>query len=77
MLIIAGISVLVPALFTFSGEGKSMREFRDDAVKQNLFTLRHMIEEYTLDRHKRPQSLEELVTTGYLKRVPADPVTRR
>jgi len=34
-------------------------------------------EEYTLEQHKRPQSLEELVTSGYLKQVPADPMTRR
>ncbi len=50
---------------------------REASLRQNLFTLRQVVEEYTVDQHKRPQSLAELVTAGYLKEVPADPMAGR
>jgi general secretion pathway protein G len=40
-----------------------------------LFTLRTLISQYTLDKQKAPQSLEDLVQAGYLKQVPPDPIT--
>jgi general secretion pathway protein G len=36
-----------------------------------------LISQYTRDLHKRPQSIDDLVTAGYLKRVPKDPLTGR
>jgi general secretion pathway protein G len=47
------------------------------SLRQNLFTLRYVVAEYTVHQHKRPQSLAELVAAGYLKEVPADPLTGR
>ena len=44
-------------------------------LKNNLFTLRTVIDEYTFDKQKAPQSLQDLVTEGYLRQVPADPIT--
>jgi general secretion pathway protein G len=37
--------------------------------------LRQEISQYTLDMKKAPQSLNELVSAGYLKTIPVDPVT--
>jgi len=71
------VALLVAAWLMRGNEGYSIQRAREAALKQNVFTLRHVIEEYTLDQRKRPQSLEELVTSGYLKQVPADPMTRR
>jgi general secretion pathway protein G len=40
-----------------------------------LFTLRTVIDEYTFDKQKAPQALQDLVTEGYLRGVPLDPIT--
>ena len=39
--------------------------------------LRSVISQYTLDKQKAPQSLDDLVTAGYLKKLPVDPMTGR
>ena len=41
----------------------------------NLFAMRNAIEEYTYDKQKAPQSLQDMVTDGYLREVPRDPIT--
>ncbi len=48
---------------------------RESVLRQNLFTLRTLISQYTLDKQKAPQSLEDLVSAGYLKQIPNDPIT--
>ena len=50
---------------------------RESVLKNNLFTLRTVIDEYTYDKQKAPQSLEDLVTEGYLRTVPIDPISGR
>ena len=54
---------------------KSLVRAKESVLKQNLFTLRTMIDEYTYDKQKAPQSLQELVSEGYLRQVPVDPMT--
>ena len=48
---------------------------REAVLRQNLFTLRTLISQYTLDKQKAPQSLEDLVSAQYLKQIPVDPMT--
>jgi general secretion pathway protein G len=48
---------------------------REAVLRQNLFTLRTLISQYTLDKQKAPQSLEDLVSAGYLKQIPVDPMS--
>ncbi len=48
---------------------------KEAVLRDNLFTLRQLIDEYTLDKQKAPQSLEDLVTAGYIREVPRDPFT--
>jgi len=54
---------------------KAMIRAKESVLKNNLFTLRQVIDEYTYDKQKAPQSLDDLVSTGYLKEVPIDPIT--
>jgi general secretion pathway protein G len=65
------ISVALPAY------QQSILRARESVLKQNLFTLRSVISQYTLDKQKAPQSLDDLVTAGYLKQIPVDPTTGR
>jgi general secretion pathway protein G len=46
-------------------------------LRQNLFTLRSVISQYTLDKQKAPQSLDDVVQAGYIKQVPSDPMTTK
>ena len=52
----------------------SIRRARESVLRQDLYDMRKLISEYTLDKQKAPQSLDDLVQAGYLK-VPSDPVT--
>ena len=48
---------------------------RESVLKDDLFTMRQVIDQYTLDKQKAPQSLDDLVSSGYLKIIPKDPMT--
>jgi len=63
------VSVALPAY------NQSVLRARESVLKQNLFTIRSVISQYTLDKQKAPQSLDDLVTAGYLKQLPMDPTT--
>jgi general secretion pathway protein G len=48
---------------------------RESVLRQNLFTLRNVISQYTLDKQKAPQSLDDIKQAGYLREIPTDPMT--
>jgi general secretion pathway protein G len=52
-----------------------IRKAREAVQKQNLDTINRVIEAYRLDKHASPQSLEDLVSAGYLAKLPLDPMT--
>lgn len=54
---------------------KSIIRAKESVLHNNLFTLRQMIDEYTVDKQHAPQSLDDLVSDGYLRQVPVDPMT--
>jgi general secretion pathway protein G len=54
---------------------QSIVKSRESVLRQDLFTLRSLISQYTLDKQKAPQSLDDLVQAGYIKIVPKDPMT--
>lgn len=57
----------------------SVRRARESVLRQNLYDMRKLISEYTLDKQKAPQSLEDLTQgeTPYLKKIPNDPMTNQ
>jgi general secretion pathway protein G len=48
---------------------------REAALRNDLFTLRSMIDRFTLDNRRPPASLQELVDKGYMGSLPRDPFT--
>ena len=46
-------------------------------LRANLRAMRDVLDQYNVDLHRRPQSLQELVTAGYLRQIPTDPMTGR
>src|SRR5580704_14573420 len=54
---------------------QSLVRAREAVLRNDLFELRKLISQYTLDKQKAPQSLDDLVQGGYIKNVPKDPMT--
>ena len=73
MVVMAVISVLLAIALPIYQ--KSIIRARESVLRNNLFTLRTMIAEYTVDKQQAPQSLQDLVSEGYLRQVPQDPMT--
>ena len=63
------ISIAIP-IYT-----QSITRAREAVLRQNLFTIRSVIDQYSMDKQKAPQSLQDLVGEGYLRAVPLDPIT--
>ena len=73
IIVMAIISVLVSIAVPMYQ--KSLLRTKESLLKNNLFTLRTVIDEYTFDKKKAPQTLEDLVSDGYLRGIPIDPIT--
>ena len=54
---------------------KSIVSARENVLRNNLDTLRRCIDHYSYDKEKAPQSLQDLVSDGYLRVIPFDPMT--
>ena len=54
---------------------KSLLRTKESMLHSHLFTLRTVIDEYTFDKKKAPTTLQDLVSEGYLRAVPIDPIT--
>jgi general secretion pathway protein G len=68
-IIVILMSVAIPRYQT------SILRARETVLRDDLYTLRSVIDQYTLDKQKAPQSLQDLVDAGYLKQIPKDPFT--
>jgi general secretion pathway protein G len=55
---------------------ESVTKAREASLKQTLFTVRDVLDQYRADHGKYPQAMAEVVSAGYLRQMPADPFTR-
>ncbi len=70
MLIIAILaSIAIPAYVS------SIKAAHEAVLKEDLHVMRDAIDAYTNDKNKAPQSLDDLVSAGYLRAIPKDPMT--
>ncbi|MFC5865281.1 type II secretion system protein [Acidicapsa dinghuensis] len=53
----------------------AMRSANESVLKEDLHVMRNAIDSYTMDKQKAPQSLQDLVDAGYLRKIPVDPMT--
>ena len=54
---------------------RSVTRAKEATLHHDLSVMRDAIEQYTLDKQQAPQSLDDLVSSGYLRAVPVDPIT--
>ena len=52
-----------------------LRHAKEAVLKEDLYSMRSSIDQYTQDKNKAPQQLDDLVTAGYLHAIPKDPFT--
>jgi general secretion pathway protein G len=74
MIVISIIMILMAVAVPMYNQ--SIVQARESVLRSNLSTLRSVISQYTLDKQKAPQSLDDLVQAGYLRQIPVDPMTR-
>jgi general secretion pathway protein G len=67
--------VLILVAIAIPNYTQSVKRARESVLRQDLFTMRSVISQYTLDKQKMPQSADDLVQAQYLKQVPTDPIT--
>ena len=75
MIVITMIMILMSVAVPIYNQ--SIVQARESVLRSNLATLRSVISQYTLDKQKAPQSLDDLVTAGYLRQIPIDPMTKQ
>ena len=73
MIVMAIIGIL--ATLAIPSYVSAMKHAREAVLKEDLHVMRAAIESYTMDKNKAPQSLDDLVQSGYLKTLPEDPMT--
>ncbi len=73
MIVISIILILVSIAVPIYSQ--SIIRAREAVLRDDLFTMRSVIDQFTLDKQRAPQSLQDLVEAGYLKDIPVDPFT--
>ena len=56
---------------------RSVRQARETVLKENLWQIRRSIDQYTADKGKLPQTLDDLVQGKYLREMPVDPIVEK
>ncbi len=51
-----------------------LRHAKEVVLQQDLWSMRRAIDFYTTDKEKPPASIQDLVTSGYLREIPKDPL---
>lgn len=67
--------VIILAAIVLPQYQKTIIATREAVLRQDLFDLRKLLDQYAADKQKLPQSLDDLVTGGYLRELPKDPIT--
>ena len=63
------ISIAAPRYFN------SLEKSKEAVLRQDLSTMRDAIDKYYGDNDKYPDSLDDLVSKKYLRKLPVDPIT--
>jgi general secretion pathway protein G len=73
MIVISVIIIL--AVIVLPQYQRTVLQARESVLKDDLFQMRKVIDQYAADKAQLPQSLDDLVSAGYLREIPVDPIT--
>ncbi len=74
LMIVISILVIL-AMIAMAQYNRSVLAAREATLREDLFTMRKMIDQYAADKGKLPQSLSDLQSAGYVHEIPIDPMT--
>jgi len=74
-LIVVTALIIVLSTVAMVSYQNSVTRAREAVLKEDLFRLRDAIDQYYADKNKWPQTLQDLVTDGYVREIPEDPMT--
>lgn len=74
LLVVVSIVVILASL-GMAQYRQSVVRAKEAVLKEDLFRMRDAIDQYYADKNKYPSSLEDLVSEGYLREIPVDPIT--
>ena len=74
LMIVISIIIILAAI-TLPQYQKTVMQTREAVLKDDLRKMRSLIDQYAADKGRLPQSLDELVSSGYMREVPIDPFT--
>ncbi len=74
LIVIALISIL--ATMGVVQYRNSVQSAKEATLRTDLFRMRDAIDQYYADKAKYPASLDALVSDGYMRQIPRDPITQ-
>jgi general secretion pathway protein G len=69
--------IIILASIVLAQYQKTILHARETVLREDLRQMRVSIDQYGADKGKLPQSLDDLVSAGYLREIPEDPITRK
>lgn len=69
--------VIILAAVALPQYNKTIMHARETVLREDLFQMRKSIDQYAADKGKLPQSLDDLVSAGYIREIPTDPITEQ
>jgi general secretion pathway protein G len=75
LLVVMSVIVILASLSMVQYRN-SVRRAEEAALKENLFRMRDAMDQFYADKNKWPNDLSELVSEGYIREVPVDPITK-
>jgi general secretion pathway protein G len=69
--------IVILAIVALPQYSKAVLHAKETVLKDNLHSMRKMIDQYAADKGKLPQSENDLVAEGYLRDIPTDPITEQ
>ena len=74
LMIVVSVLVIL-AMIAMAQYNKSVLAAKEATLREDLYQMNRMIDQYAADKGKLPQTLEELVQAGYMRDIPIDPIT--
>ncbi len=67
--------IIILAAIALPQYQKTIMHTREAVLRDDLYKMRSLLDQYAADKQKLPQSLDDLVTGGYMRELPQDPIT--
>lgn len=67
--------IIILAAIVLPQYQKTILSTREAVLREDLSKLRTLLDQYATDKQKLPQALDDLVSAGYMRELPKDPMT--